>query len=332
MSKKRRKLSRKVYEHANKTKNKGGTSRQTYIDWEKLKKGDEKIEFFKSTKGTHRVNVIPFIVKSKLNPLVKQGIIELDNDESDYMLDVFVHPRMGPNEVDVLCPKENYGKRCPGCEGSHKYFSEGKIEEGKALKAKRRVIMNIQPLIRDENDELKAQKLQVFEVSHWLFAKKLTNEANACEDGNDVIFFADTEDGKIVKFRVEMDKWKGKDVPKYESFSFLDRREEIDDEVLDQAISFDEGLILLSYEEIEKIMYGQDEDEEDEAPEKDKNKDEKDEDGVPEKKDEEEKDDKPSKEKCPKGHKWGEAGKHGKDCKKCDEKRWDDCCEAGSKE
>ncbi len=358
MAKKRRKLSRGVYDHANKTKDKGGSSKQSYIDWNKLKKGDEKLKFFESTKGTHRVNIVPFLVKSKLNPLVKQGIIELGNDESDYMLDVFVHKKIGPNEADILCPKENYGKRCPVCEESQKYFTNGKIEEGKALKAKRRVIFNVQPLVRNEDDKLEAQSLQIFEVSHWLFAKALINEANACEDGEDVIYFADTEEGKIVKFRVELEKYKGNDVPKYVSFSFVDREEEIADEVLDEALSFDEALILLSVEEIEKIMFGQDEDDSEEEPEKkkdkkpDKDDDEaSEEEETPKKKkkesdddddlDDDEKEEKEEekssksdkkevgKKECPAGHKWGDANKHKKDCKNCDEKKWDDCADAG---
>lgn len=339
MVKKRRKLSSKVYKHAIKTKDKGGSSRKSYIDWSKLKKDDEKLKFFVPKEGTNKINIIPFEVKSKLNPLIHQGILKLDEGESDYMLDVYVHRRMGTdNNIDVLCPKENYGKRCPLCEESSRYYKEGKNEEGKAFRAKRRIIMNVQPIVKGE-----AQELQIFEVSHYLFGKELTEWANECKDGDDIVYFADTEEGKVVKFKMFIEKFGKNDVEKFKYFEFIDREEEIDDDVIDATYSFDEALVLLSAEEIEKIMYGQDESNEsdEEETEKESENKDRDEEEKSEKKsskkddgdEEEEKEKKSSskksgKKECPEGHKWGEAGQHKKDCKKCDEEIWDECSEA----
>jgi hypothetical protein len=79
----------------------------------------------------------------------------------------------------------------------------------------------------------------------------------------------------------------------------------------------------MSYDEIQKIMFGQ----EDEVETEDKSEPER----KPEKKAEEHKEEKksepePAKTKCPHGFKFGEADKH-KECKQCDPKLWDACVE-----
>jgi hypothetical protein len=327
---KRGKLSNSRYDDAYKNKDKGGSKRRLAIDWSKLLDKDKEIKFFEPREGTNKINIIPFEVKSELHPDVKAGKLKIGQHD-DFMLDVFVHQYVGPDGADILCPKKNYGKACPICDEASKYYDKGDKESGKKLLPSRRVFLNVQPLVKGE-----FEPLQIWHVSHWLFMKELLEEARECKDGEDIVAFADPDSGKLIKFRMALEDLGKNKTPKFKSFEFFEREEEIEDEVLNKAVSFDEGLILLSYEEIEKIMYGQDEDESTkEDPEKEETKE-------PVKEEEKTKSEEAIKDEvpginekesvkeesssgCPSGHKWGEADKHS-DCKKC--KKWDDCVEA----
>lgn len=321
------KLSTSLYNQAYKDKDKGGIARKGVIDWKKLC-GDKGTPNMWKPEGdaVYKGNIIPYVVKSKLHPLVKAG--NLNIGDLDFELDVWVHTRMGPNQdVDVLCPKRNYGRPCPICEESSRLYDAGKKTEGKKLLPTRRIFVNWQLI-----DHGEPKDLMVFDVSHYLFMKELLEEAHACANGKDITPFADIESGSLIKFRTEEEKLgeTGKMI-KFKSFSFLARDLPLKDDIIKEAISFDDGLVLHTYEEIEKIMYGQDEEESTgkapspapapSAPEpaaKTESKQEpKKPDPAPASTD------KPGRE-CPSGHVFGkDVDKFPKDCKNC--KIWDDC-------
>lgn len=234
----------------------GGGKKNGVIDWGAAGNPPH----FKVNKdGLNKINIIPFEISTKKHPLVHQNKAEIG--ELDYCLDIFVHKSVGANQVDVVCPKKNYGKRCPICEQQSEFWDSGKEEEAKALKAKRRVIMNVQPIVKGE-----PQDLAVWDVSHYLFMKELLEEAHECADGEDIVNFADPDDGTVIAFRGTdgpMDK-----VTYFKSFKFYDREEPVSDEVLESAIKLDQFLTVLKPDEIERIMYAaeDDDEEEDEKP------------------------------------------------------------------
>ena len=119
MSKKRRKLSSARYNDAYNDRDKGGASKQSFIDWKAVpgKRG-----FYEVKKGKQKLNIIPFEVKSKKNPLVSQKRITVG--DLDYMLDIWVHKNVGPNNAQHVCLKKNYGKHCPSCDEVSKYYDE----------------------------------------------------------------------------------------------------------------------------------------------------------------------------------------------------------------
>lgn len=151
----------------------------------------------------------------------------------------------------------------------------------------------------------------------------------------------------------------GRKYKEFKSFSFEDREEPLSEEVLKQAISFDEIMEIPTYEEVEKIFYGVDE--EDEKSEKKsktvENDDEENEDNEVSKKsskeqdkdddeekpikkskpvDDDEEDEKPEETEkscnkncgeCPFGHKFGKDTDEFDDCDDCDV--WDKCVKAG---
>lgn len=252
------------------------------------KKIDGEVEFFSPKEGRNRINIIPYTIKTKNHPLVKKGEFEIG--DKDYVMDIFTHRGVGPSEATVLCLKNTYGKPCPICEYAAQLKKQGKEDEAAALKASRRVFYNVQDLKNPD-------KLMIFEASHYLFEKELIDEARDDEEGG-FVDFADEETGKEIKFRCSKVTKGGYEFNEFKSFSFEERDENIPDELLENAISFDEILNVPTYEEAEKILYGQDEDdeEEDEVPakkSKSKARDEEDEDDEQEDEDEEPK--KPSK-------------------------------------
>lgn len=265
----------KRYESSYAKRDGGGSSKGGAINYRNY---DGEITFFSPTEGKHRINIIPYIIKSKNHPLVKSGEAEIG--EKDYVLDFYAHRGVGPAEKTVLCLKNTFGKPCPICEQSASLRKAGKEKEANALKPSRRVVYNIEDL-------KEPGKLKVFETSHYLFEKELIEEARDDDEGG-FIDFADEEEGKEIKFRATKVKKGDMEFNEFKSFSFEDRDEPLDEDLLNSAISFDELLVVPSYEDVEKILYGDDDEDEDEKPKKKSKVKDEDEDDDPEDEDDEE--------------------------------------------
>lgn len=327
----------KRYQVSFETKEGKGGSKKNVMDWGKV---DGEVNFFKPIEGKNRINIIPYVIKTNNHPLVKRGEFEIG--DTDYVMDCWVHRSVGLSEASVICLKETYGKPCPICEQSAMFAKEGKDKEAKDLKPKRRVFYNVQDLKDPE-------KIKVFETSHNLFEKELIDEARDDEEGG-FIDFADVEDGKEVKFRASETSFGKIKYMEFKSFGFEDRDEPIPDELVESAISFDEIMNVPTYEEVEKILYGQEDDDsdEDETLKKSSKKIADDEDEEPAKKskhcaDSDEDDSEEEEEyapkakakekecagdcgKCPFGHKFGEECDVYEDCDDCD--IWNKCSKA----
>lgn len=237
------------------SKDKGGGGRPSAMDWKKV----ENVKFYKPKEGKNKINIIPYIVKTKNDPLVASGDCNI-GDES-YMLDLFIHNNIGPTQSDVICLKENFHKKCPICDQRQEFYDQGKKAEAAALKPKRQCFYNV---IDEDNSE---EGLQVFNISHFLFEKELIEEARAASDDGDIVDFVDIEDGKMVCFRgsktTSTINDKSVTFLEYKSFSFKNRSEPLDPDLVEQAISFDELMIIHTPEEIETILYGEEESEDD---------------------------------------------------------------------
>ena len=245
----------KRYQASYDSKESGTPAKAGVMNWKKVE-GD--VIFFSPIEGKNRINIIPYTIKTKNHPLVKRG--EFEVGEKDYVMDIFTHRGVGPSEATVLCLKSTFGKPCPICEQSALLRKQGKEKEANELKPSRRVFYNVQ-------DMKEPDKLKVFETSHYLFEKELIDEARDDDEGG-FVDFADPVDGKEIKFRAsEVQKGQMK-YKEFKSFAFENRDEEISDELLESAISFDEIMNVPTYEEVEKILFGQDDDEEDETPAK----------------------------------------------------------------
>ena len=236
----------KRYQSSYETKDSGG-AKTGVMDWSKA---DGEIKFFKPVEGKNRINIIPYTIKSKNHPLVRKGDFEIG--DSDYVMDVYVHRSIGPSETSVICLKSTYGKPCPICEQSALLIKQGKEKEGKDLRPKRRVFYNVEDLKEPGT-------VKIFEASHNLFEKELIDEARDDDEGG-FVNFADPVDGKEIKFRASETSFNKTKYFEFKSFSFVDRDEPLSDDLLESAVSFDEIMRVPTYEEVEKILYGQDDD------------------------------------------------------------------------
>ena len=115
---KKSKLASRYAESYN-SRNSGG-KRAGVIDWKKL---DGDVKFFTPKEGRNRINIIPYVIKTKNHPLVRSKSAEVG--DLDYVLDVYTHRGVGPTESTVLCLKETYEKPCPVCELMQKLKEEG---------------------------------------------------------------------------------------------------------------------------------------------------------------------------------------------------------------
>jgi hypothetical protein len=332
------------------SKDKGSGTRPSVMDWKKI----DGVKFYKPKEGRNKLNIIPYIIKTKNDPLVKTNDAKVG--EQSYMLDAYIHNNIGPSQAQVFCLREMFGKPCSICEQRQQYYNEGKKDEAAALKAKRICFYNVQDLKNDSNE------IQVWQVSHFLFEKELIEEAFASGEDNEPIDFVDIDDGKSVSFRAaETDSViNGKTVKflEFKSFNFPERDDPLDESWIKKAVSFDELMKYHTYEEAKNLLYGEDEDEdEDKLIKKSKNKkkeivedeDDEEEEDIDEDDDEEDDDEddkeiiedddeeeeepepvkpqkknKKSSDKCPSGHKFGkDCDKYEDDCDECD--IWTNC-------
>ena len=230
-----------------------GESRQSFMNWNGVK-----LKFFTMKKEMDRVNlnILPYQIKSQKHPEVVAGRRKVG--QWDYLLDVWVHRNLGPNKKDMLCPKATYGKACPACEERQKLRDEGRDEEARAFSPSRRTIYNIQLIGRNGPEDAP----MIFATSHHCFNKELIEEAAASSKGPVPVPFASIgPDGKVVSFRVSEKDLGANKFCEAKSFQFLDRDEEVSDEVLEQCVSLDEHLIVPTSKQILDAMYGNDEDE-----------------------------------------------------------------------
>jgi hypothetical protein len=111
-------------------------------------------------------------------------------------------------------------------------------EEINNFKSKHRTLANIVNLKEDEDDEFNGQ-IQIFDESHWLWAKKMLKEVDANEEEyGDPVDWATPDEGQSIKFRADDNpNFKCFD---YEQFFFLDRDEGYDDGIMEYDYSDEE--------------------------------------------------------------------------------------------
>lgn len=257
----------------------------------------------------NRLDIVPFIAKSKKHPLIANGTWK--GKHPDYVLDIWVHTQIGAKKGVYVCPLRTYGKPCPICEERQKAYDRNDPVTGKNLKPKRRVLYNV--ISRNRGDE---DDILIFDVSWEWFEQPLRKAAKSEgeETGAD-IDYAHPVKGKTVRFDAVDSGLNDKFIAlKYDSFKFFQREETLEKHV-EKAFPLDEMLILHSYEELQKILFAGDEEGESEEEEGKPSE------GVKAKEPVEAM-------PCPNGHVFGRDTDGFKDCSECPNKTWTACDKA----
>lgn len=196
--------------------------------------------------GDHAIDVIPFLA-GKDHPNVAEG-------KPTHNVDIYVHYNIGVTESSYVCPARMGIGACPICEFQAALKKQKNYDEEyvKGFNAKRRVIYNV--LVYDTQKDIDAG-MMIWEASHHLAEKNIMAIARNKRSGG-FIKWASPDVGKTVEFTRE-----GKGIStKYVGFTFSDREdakgniEPISDEILDEAITIDEYLKILSYEELAEVL------------------------------------------------------------------------------
>jgi len=214
----------------------------------------EDVEFpqFKCKEGEHYIDIIPYIA-GKRDPLTKEG-------KGTYVLDLWVHRGVGPNENSYVCPARNYGDPCPICEHVKELRRKDDVDDDllKELYPKRRVVYNV-VCMDDEKEEAKG--VQVWEVSHYLMEANISPLIKGGRGGG-VNLFSDPDEGKSIRFEVQGSgtntRYKGHrlDDRIYSIPGDKTKEYTISEEILKRAYCLDDLIIVLTYDELSEVYYG----------------------------------------------------------------------------
>lgn len=194
--------------------------------------------------GTQRFRVVPYEVSVKKHP---QGI-----EPGDFWYEKLygIHYKIGPGEQTVICPKKTIGAPCPICEEYSRLQKDPDIDDDVKKQFKPRVRQLFNVFIKDE--------VQLLDHSFHNFGKELEEEIR--EGDEEFANFACPDEGFLLKVR-----WSEEDLGgnKFYKAGRIDFEEDdpLEDEILEEALDLDKIVPILSYEAIEEILKGREEDE-----------------------------------------------------------------------
>lgn len=219
----------------------------------------EGISYWKPDKGDHIIDILPYKAGNN-DPNAPKG-------EWQYVLDIWVHQKVGTNEDNYVCLARNYNKLCPICKHQDKLRREEDFDEDlvKSLSPKRRTVYNV--IVYDNKKETD-KGVQVFEVAHWFMEKHLLNLMRDKRTGEKILFYLPSKKGKSISFTIEEGSFvpKGSDTPvksaQYEAHKLEDRDYDLDEEDLKDVYCLDDIIERSTFDEIKRAFWGEDEDDE----------------------------------------------------------------------
>ena len=227
-------------EQSYKTKDDNANTFKDYLDKDKT----DGIKMFKMPKGdkTLVMDIIPYFA----------GDNDPKNAPGDpvYCLDINVHQNIGPGDHKIVCLAQ-YNKACPICEEieRRRAAEEDYDSRIKPQRPSRRTMYNI--VIRDNKGEEEKKGVQVLEIAHFFVEKKFAGISRNPVTGG-IIVFSDPDEGKSLCFTKRNPT---KDTVEYSAHQFLDRQYPVSDAELDAAVTLDSIIKIMTYKEIEEILF-----------------------------------------------------------------------------
>lgn len=202
--------------------------------------------FAHDKEGEYQLDIIPYMVSSD----------NIEVDEGDDMAPFFtfyLHPRMGPDNVSIVCPLKTFHKPCPICEYREELkrdkdkTKEEAFEAGKPFWPKRRMLWNV--IDRTAKDK----GIQVWETAYSMsFGEMLYDKVRLGKGKYDD--YHDMSGGLTVEIDVKEADYEGNKFMKVCGLQFKERKP-LEDSLIDKATCLDSVPRLLSYDTIKKLVF-----------------------------------------------------------------------------
>jgi hypothetical protein len=204
--------------------------------------------------GNVSLDFLPYIVTDRNHPDKNEKIGVALEGELWYKRPFKVHRNVGPNQDAFICPT-SIGKKCPICEHRAKRKMEGAgDDELRELSPSNRNLYIVVPLGDKEHE----QKPHVWDVSQFLFQKKLNEEIEANPDNE---IFPDIEEGLTVKLRFTEESFGANKFGSVSRIDFVSRKNQYEESILEEIPSLDEMLKVLSYKDLQAKFFDMDDEE-----------------------------------------------------------------------
>lgn len=239
----------KDYEESYNTKDDRGFAVGSYFDLELVK--ELGVPIWRPDIGDHIIDVIPFYAGCQ-HPSKEKG-------QLTYKVEFWGHSRIGPMNDFFVCKANTWKLPDPICTWMKQNYIEDK-KKYNAIKASRRCAYLI--WCHDNEDQEKLG-IQIFEVSHYFFEKKVS-EISKKPRGGGFVDWSHYDTGRHVYWQIsksgsyEDATGTKRDSIEYGGFQLLPRENpKIPDHILEQSFALDEVLKMRpSDEEVSTAFFG----------------------------------------------------------------------------
>ena len=208
------------------------------------------IKLFREESDTKiNLDIIPYVVKNTSAHPDSKFIPE----DIWWRYPFKLHRRIGPNNVDIICP-QTVGKPCPICEERLEIYNDpnGNDELARELGASLRFLYIVIP----KNHKKYPEEPHIWNISNFCFQGQLDKEIELGDD--DCKNFADLENGKTLRVRFVEKKIGNQGFPIADRIDFKDRGD-YDEDILNDLPCLDDCITIPTYEQVKAIFYGIDE-------------------------------------------------------------------------
>lgn len=211
-------------------------------------------KLWKPDNGNHFIDIIPYPVgKNDPNPQLKEG-------EFSFVFQYYVHRGLGVDfKKSAICLQSMYKKPCPICEHRSELEKNDSDEDMiKKLYAKRRELYNV--WVQD-NEKEQDKGIQIMEVASYYMSNELKPLWQAPtrpgQQDSMINFTAPDKDGKTIGFGIGTKLMGKATIPDYYGHRFVDRDYDIPENILNQALSLDNLIVIPSYKEVYELYWGE---------------------------------------------------------------------------
>jgi len=204
----------------------------------------EGTEWWDPVKGINVIDIIPYVITVDNHPM---GFAKGD---IWWEMTYYLHSGIGPDERSYVCPG-TFKKPCPICEYRARLMKEDykkNRDEIERLRPRERQLFRVVD-VHDPH-----RRIMLWDISYFLFGKKLDTELREGEDW--YMDFAVPDDGLSLKIRFIEDKYNNYTFLTADRIDFVERKKQYPPEIVEQGPMLDQLLKIYSYEALEAIFYG----------------------------------------------------------------------------